>query len=144
MNLSNQRRMAASMLKCGVNRVWMDPDRVEDLSEAVTRNDVRGLINSGLIKALRKRGISGGRIKKRKEQKKKGKRKGVGSRKGSRYARLTKKRRWIQRTRALRKMLKELRDNKQIDKKIYRKMYRQVSGGMFKSKVHLKSHLGVE
>jgi len=45
MNLGNQKRMAASILKCGINRVWMDPDRTEEATEAVTRNDIRGLIN---------------------------------------------------------------------------------------------------
>lgn len=144
MNLGNQRRMAASILKCGINRVWMDPDRTEDATEAVTRNDIRGLINSGIIKALRKKGISKGRIKKRRMQKKKGRRKGRGSREGTSYARLPKKRRWIQRIRPQRKMLKELRDNGKIDKKTYRKLYRHASGGMFKSKAHLKSHLQVE
>jgi len=141
MNLGNQRRMAASILKCGINRVWMDPDRSEDITEAVTRNDVRGLINSGAIRALRKKGISSGRIRKRKAQKKKGRRKGQGSREGTTYARLPKKRRWIQRIRPQRKLLKELRDNGKIDKKTYRKLYRHASGGMFKSKAHLKSHL---
>ncbi len=144
MNVSTQRRMAASILKCGVNRVWVDPDRIEDVSEAVTRNDVRGLINSNLIKAMKKKGISTGRIKKRKIQKKKGRRKGPGSKEGSKYAGYNKKRRWIQRVRPLRKMLKELRDSKKIDKTTYRKMYRQVSGGVFKSKAHLKSHLEVK
>lgn len=117
MNLSNQKRMAASILKCGINRVWMDPDRAEDATEAVTRNDIRGLINSGVIKALRKKGISKGRIRKRKMQKKKGRRKGIGSRGGTTYARLPKKRRWIQKIRPQRKMLKELRDKGEIDKK---------------------------
>ncbi|MBA3043983.1 MAG: 50S ribosomal protein L19e [Candidatus Thermoplasmatota archaeon] len=144
MNLSNQKRMAASILKCGINRVWMDPDRAEDATEAVTRNDIRGLINSGVIKALRKKGISKGRIRKRKMQKKKGRRKGIGSRGGTTYARLPKKRRWIQKIRPQRKMLKELRDKGEIDKKTYRKLYRHASGGMFKSKAHLKSHLGVK
>jgi len=136
--------MAASILKCGINRVWMDPDRAEDATEAVTRNDIRGLINSGVIKALRKKGISKGRIRKRKMQKKKGRRKGIGSRGGTTYARLPKKRRWIQKIRPQRKMLKELRDKGEIDKKTYRKLYRHASGGMFKSKAHLKSHLGVK
>ncbi|MDI6916319.1 MAG: 50S ribosomal protein L19e [Thermoplasmatales archaeon] len=144
MNLSNQRRMAASLLKCGINRVWMDPDRSEDIAEAVTRTDVRGLINSGVIKAVRKKGISSGRIRKRKTQKKKGRRKGQGSREGTTYARLPKKKRWIQRIRPQRKLLKELRDGGRIDKKTYRKLYRHASGGMFKSKAHLKSHAQME
>ena len=39
MNLSYQRRVAATVLKCGVNRVWIDdrPEVQERISEAVTR-----------------------------------------------------------------------------------------------------------
>ena len=46
MNLSYQRRVAATVLKCGVNRVWVDdrPEVQERISEAVTRDDVRLLI----------------------------------------------------------------------------------------------------
>ena len=35
MNLKNQRRIAASLLKCGENRVWIDPNRLEDASDAI-------------------------------------------------------------------------------------------------------------
>ena len=28
MNLRNQRRIAAEVLKCGENRVWIDPDEI--------------------------------------------------------------------------------------------------------------------
>jgi len=40
-DLRNQRRMAASILKCGVNRVWIDHDRVDEIAKAVTKNDIR-------------------------------------------------------------------------------------------------------
>ena len=29
MNLTTQKRLAASILKVGVNRVWIDPDKIE-------------------------------------------------------------------------------------------------------------------
>ncbi len=41
-DLSNQRRLAASLLKCGENRVFLDPASQEDLADAVTRADIRG------------------------------------------------------------------------------------------------------
>ena len=43
-NLTNQRRVAASILKCGVNRVWIDSNRTEDVANAVTREDIRNLM----------------------------------------------------------------------------------------------------
>jgi len=30
-DLRNQRRMAATIIKCGVNRVWMDQDRIDEM-----------------------------------------------------------------------------------------------------------------
>jgi large subunit ribosomal protein L19e len=47
--LSPQKRMASKMLKIGSSRVWMDPKSIEDISEAVTREDVRKLIKRNVI-----------------------------------------------------------------------------------------------
>ena len=141
MDLSNQKRMAASVLKCGVHRVWIDPDRMEDVFDAVTRNDIRILIKSGAIDKAQKVGISKGRARYTKAQKRKSKRRGHGSRKGTKNARDPKKRRWIRAIRPIRRKLRSLRDEGQIDKETYRKFYRQASGGMFKNSSHLMSHL---
>ena len=65
MDLTNQRRMAAEILKCGENRVYMNPNNIEDISEAVTRGDIRRLIHEGIIKARQVKGISTGRKKAR-------------------------------------------------------------------------------
>lgn len=133
--------MAADILKCGSGRVWIDPDAIEDVGESVTKEDIRDLINSKVIRKKQKIGISKGRTKKIRIQKSKGKRKGPGSRKGSQHARLSKKRAWIQKIRPIRAMLKELRDNAKIDRSTYRKYYRQAKGGVFKSKAHLRAHM---
>lgn len=141
LDLRNQRRMAADILKCGVNRVWIDPDAIEDIGEAVTREDIKGLINSKVIRKKQKKGISRARARKLAIQKSKGKRKGHGSRKGRKHARLSKKRAWIKKIRPIRAMLKELRDNAEIDRSTYRKYYRLAKGGTFKSRAHLKTHM---
>ena len=67
------------MLKCGNNRVWMDPDRTEEIAKAVTRKDVRILIQGGAIDSKQIKGISRGRKKIIKQQKHKGRRRGHGS-----------------------------------------------------------------
>ncbi len=141
MNLKNQRRMAAKMLKCGENRVWIHPDYIEDVSEKITRSDIREAIDQGLIVARQKKGTSRSNIRKAKSQRNKGRRKGQGSRKGSANARYPKKRRWIKTIRPIRERLKELRDDGKIDRRTYREFYRQSKGGMFKSKAHLEQHL---
>jgi large subunit ribosomal protein L19e len=141
MNLKNQRRMAASLLKCGVNRVWIDPLRMEDVADAITRSDVQIMIDAGAIKAKQKRGISRGRTRYDKGQRKKGRSRGQGSRKGTSKARKPKKERWIQTIRPIRERLREFRDEGKIDVSTYRKYYRQAKGGAFKSKSHLETHL---
>ena len=102
--------MAASLLKCGIHRVWMDQDRLEEIARAVTKDDIRVLINGKAIKAKQKKGISSGRKRYIANQKQKGRRKGYGSRKGAKYARFPRKRQWIRTIRPLRAYLKELRN----------------------------------
>lgn len=140
-DLRNQRRMAASLLKCGVNRVWMDHDRADEIAKAVTKNDIRILIGGKAITSRQAKGISSGRKKFNIKQKKKGRRRGYGSRKGKKYARLPRKERWIRTIRPIRSYLRQLKDEKKIDKTTYRKYYRRAKGGEFRSKHHLESHL---
>lgn len=140
-DLRNQRRMAASLLKCGENRVWMDPDRTDEIAEAVTRKDVKVLVGGGAIKSKQVQGISSGRKKFRRKQKEKGRRQRHGSRKGAKYARLSRKERWIKTIRPIRAYLKQLKDNELIDRRAYRKYYRKAKGGEFRNKHHLKTHL---
>ena len=140
-DLRNQRRMAASILKCGGNRVWMDSDRTDEIAKAVTRADVKILINGGAIKSKQIQGISRGRKKFNQKQKEKGRRKGHGSRKGAKYARLPRKERWMRTIRPIRTYLRQLRDDKSIERSVYRKYYRKAKGGEFRSKHHLRTRL---
>ena len=140
-DLRNQRRMAASILKCGKNRVWMDPDRMEEIAKAVVRKDIRILINGGAVKSLPIQGISSGRRKLNIIQKEKGRQRGYGSRKGKKHARLPKKDRWMQTIRALRTYLAQLREEKKLDPASYRTYYMKSKGGEYRSVNHLKSHL---
>ena len=141
MNLSTKRRMAASILKVGKGRVWLDPEEAGDIEEAVTRDDIRGLIHDGVIQAKPKIGTSRGRANFKKAQKAKGRRSGHGSRKGAKGARLPKKRKWISQIRPIRKTLLELREAKKIDSATHRKLYGMAKGGIFKSKAHLNMYL---
>ncbi|CAB3287420.1 50S ribosomal protein L19e [Methanocaldococcus lauensis] len=137
MDVSVQRKLAAEILKCGIDRVWIDPTQLERVKMAMTRDDIRSLIKDGVIKKKQKKGISSARVKKLKEQKKKGRRRGPGSRRGAAGARTPPKERWMATIRALRKTLKYLRDSGKIDRKVYRKLYRMAKGGAFRSKSHL-------
>lgn len=140
-DLRNQRRMAATILKCGVNGVWMDHDRVDEIAKAVTKSDIRILINGKAIKKRQVKGISSGRKKFNEKQREKGRRRGHGSRKGAKYARLPRKERWIRTIRPIRANLKKLRDEEKIDRSTYRRYYRKAKGGEFRSKRHLETRL---
>jgi large subunit ribosomal protein L19e len=136
--------MAAEILKCGENRVWIDPNRLEEVADAITREDVRSAIRAGIIRRMPVRGQSRGRIRYRASQKKKGRRRGPGSRKGASGARSPRKARWVRTIRALRGVLKELRDEGKLDRATYRKQYLRAKGGMYRSKAHLLQHLQAE
>ncbi|KAF5086754.1 50S ribosomal protein L19e [Methanobacterium aggregans] len=140
MNLTTQKRLAADILKVGVNRVWIDPESVEEVSRAITRESVKQLIDSGAIKAKPKKGISSYRSKKIAEQKKKGRRKGRGSIKGAKGARNPKKQAWMTTIRSLRTELKDMRENREINKTTYRKLYKMAKGGAFRSKSYMKTY----
>ena len=141
MNLKPQKRMSAEILKCGENRVYFDPYLEEDISLAITREDIRNLIKQGAIKKRYKKGISKYRKNLQHERKKKGLGRGLGKRKGTKHARTPKKRAWIKRIRPLRRELKKLRDRKSITTATYRKLYRNAKGGMFTSVAQLNRYI---
>ncbi len=141
MDISYQRRVAARMLKCGVNRVWISPEHLDEVADAITREDIRELIDRNLIQKRQKKGVSRGRARYAAAQKKKGRRKGPGSRKGKKMAGTSKKERWMSTIRPIRAELKSLRDSGKINPHEYRIYYRRAKGGMYKSKSHLKLHL---
>jgi large subunit ribosomal protein L19e len=141
MNLSVQKRIASDVMNCGMHRVWLDTERSEEISMAITREDIRKLVHKGLVKKKPEKAISRVRARKRALQKKKGRRKGQGKRKGTANARYPKKKRWIKRIRPLRRELKNMRDSRYIERNTYRKLYRMAKGGAFRSVSHLKTYM---
>ncbi|MBO3802619.1 MAG: 50S ribosomal protein L19e [Candidatus Brockarchaeota archaeon] len=131
MSLKTVRRMAATMLKAGESRIWIDPNRIDDVQSAITRDDVRRLIGEGAIKKMPKAAPSRGRTRARLEKKRSGRRRGHGSRKGPKKARSPPKRLWVSKVRAQRAFLDELRRRGTIKRREYRLLYRKVKGGQF-------------
>jgi len=140
-NLKSQRRLAAEILKVGQNRVWIDPERIEDAEAAMTREEIKKLIHEGAIKARPEKGVSHARARVLHEKKKKGRRSGSGSRGGASKAKISKKEAWMKKIRALRKKLRKLKESKTITETTYRKMYRMASSGRFASVADLERHL---
>lgn len=139
MDLKSRKELASRMLKVGKSRVWFDPQHLEDISKAITAEDIRDLVRKGIIKALPKKGNSRGRIRKVMEQKRKGRRKGHGSRKGKKGTRVPKKESWMRKIRAQRRFLKEVKEK--LGRETYWDLYRKSSGGFFRSVSHMKLYI---
>jgi large subunit ribosomal protein L19e len=140
-DLRNQRVVAASVLKVGVHRIWMDPEAEAEIATAITRQDIRELVSSGAIKARPITGVSRGRARKLDAKRAYGHRKGHGSRSGAKYARSPKKQQWMKKIRALRRRLHELKADDTIDKSTYCKMYRKAKGGVYRNVAHMEAHI---
>lgn len=140
-DLYNQRRMAASIIGCGLNRLWLDPEKSTEIKGAITRVDIRGLISEGVIKAHQKKGVSRGRAREKIAKRSYGHCKGPGRRRGAKGARNPSKTIWIHKIRAIRRTLRELREAETIDRHTYRRLYRRSAGGQFRSIAHLKAHI---
>jgi len=138
-----QRRIASKILKCGKNRVWMDPQKLKDISEAITREDVRRLIKNGAIEKAAEEAPSRASITLRSLKKKKGRRSGHGSRKGTFESRTgnEQKLRWIKTIRPQRQMISELKKSGAIDNETYKKLYKLSKGGVFRSRKHLELYM---
>ena len=108
-NLKAKKQLVARMYKVGVNRVHFDSDHLDDIADAITRDNIRSLFTANTIRIEPIKGASRGRAKIKKIQKKK---RGVkqGSKKGRKGARVGKKEVYVTKVRALRYRLKIAKD----------------------------------
>lgn len=141
MSLRSQRRMAAEILKVGATRVWIDPERIEDVEVAITRQDIRRLIHEKVIRPVPEKGVSRARARILHEKKKKGLRRGPGGRSGRSGARAPRKQMWMKKIRALRRRLRELRENRSITENVYRRLYIMAGSGSFRSIADMKRYI---
>jgi len=140
-NLTSQRRLAAQILKVGQNRVWINPERIDDVEGAITREEVKRLIHEKVIMSSPEKGVSRSRAKVIREKKRVGRRKGAGSRTGSPRAKVSKKEAWMSKIRCLRRKLRELKASRVITENTYRKLYGIAGSGKFASVAELERYL---
>ena len=50
MDLSLQKRLASEILDVGKDRIWIDPNKIQDVSKALSRSDILDLIDKGIIR----------------------------------------------------------------------------------------------
>ena len=142
-DLASQRRIAAAGLGCGVNRVWINPEKLSEVQSAMSREDIRNLIEEGAMSSHQKKGISRGRARARIAKRAYGHCKGPGRRSGAKGARTPSKTQWIKKIRAQRKELRAQRDAGSITRSEYRRLYRRAAGGQFRNVAHLKAQIEI-
>ena len=142
-DLASQRRLAAAVLSCGESRVWINPEKLSEVQSALSREDIRNLIEEGAISSHQKKGISRGRARARIAKRAYGHCKGPGRRSGAKGARTPSKTQWIKKIRAQRKELRAQREAGSIMRTEYRKLYRRAAGGQFRNVAHLKAQIEI-
>jgi large subunit ribosomal protein L19e len=139
--LTTQKRLAAEVMKVGETRVWIDPQFEDEVSLAITKDDIRRLVDEGAIQKKQIVGVSRGRARFVLAQKRKGQRKGLGHRKGKATATLSQKKRWMHKIRPLRNELSRLRDERKITRQVYRELYLKAKGNAFRNTAHLRTYI---
>jgi large subunit ribosomal protein L19e len=137
-NLKTKRQLVSRILGVGVDRVKFDPTYLDDVADAITRDNIRSLITANVIEVRPIKGTSKGRAHFKKAQRRK---RGTkhGSRKGSRGARVGKKEVYVKRIRAMRHQLKVSKARKEISNESYWNLYKQVNGNQVRNLAHLRS-----
>lgn len=130
MNLRAKKLLAAKTLGAGKGRIIFNIQRLEEVNEAMTKQDIRDLFASGAIMI---KGIHGTRkVLTRKTRR----------RVGSIKKKVNKgKRKYIILTRKLRNYISELLFQEKITKPQYAKLRQEIKAHAFKSKAHLKERL---
>nr|HPJ87172.1 50S ribosomal protein L19e [Candidatus Pacearchaeota archaeon] len=131
MNLRSKKQLAANTFGVGKSRIMFVNERIEEIKEAITKQDMRNLLQDGaiIIKEVKGRSKNVGKKKKRKFSKR---RKNVNTRKKD-YVILTRK---------LRKLIADRKQKGEINKEEEKKLRNRIRNKMFKSKAHLKEYMG--
>jgi large subunit ribosomal protein L19e len=137
------RELAARLLKVGEGRVFIDPQNLAKVSEAMTKDDIRGLIAERIIKKKQAFEQSKGRARKLKAKRQKGRRRGKGKKLGTKKVRSEQRTRWINSVRVQRKTLKELKQKNPlaVEKANYSEVYKKIKGNYFRGKRHLVEYI---
>jgi large subunit ribosomal protein L19e len=131
MNLRAKKQLAAKALNVGKERIIFVNERIEEIKEAITKQDIRDLFQD---KAIMIREIKG-----RKTNPNKKKRRSVGN---VRKKVNVRKKQYVIMTRKLRRHLAELKKQGKMESKEVKELRKKIRNRTFKSKSHLKDYIG--
>ncbi len=137
-NLKAKKRLASRVIGVGVNRIRFDTDHLDDVADAITRENIRSLVTANTITVKSFTGTSKGRAHKKKAQRKK---RGTtqGSKRGRKGARVGKKEVYVAKVRSLRRLLKIAKDRKDLTNPEFWALYKRVGGNTVRNKAHLRA-----
>lgn len=136
-NLRAKKRLVSRVTGAGVHRIYFDPEHLGDISDAITRSDMRSLITAGKIQVRSIVGTSRGRARRKRLQRSKRGTKS-GSKHGRSGARIGKKQVYVKKVRALRHLLKVAKDRAEITNPEFWELYKRVGGNTVRNKAHLR------
>ena len=136
-NLKAKKRLASRVTGVGVHRIKFDSDHLDDVADAITRENIRSLITANTIQIKSFTGTSRGRAQDKKDQKKK-RGTGQGSKQGRKGARVGKKEVYVAKVRSLRRLLKIAKDRKDITNPEFWALYKKIGGNTVRNKAHLR------
>jgi large subunit ribosomal protein L19e len=131
MNLGKKKILAAKALNVGKKRIVFLEPRLEEIKEAITKQDIKDLVQEGAIVV---KGVKG-----RKKVVKRKKKRGVGKIKKKVNVR---KKVYATLTRKLRKYIYELKKSGKLDREDVIDIRKKIRNRLFKSKAHLKEYIG--
>jgi large subunit ribosomal protein L19e len=130
MNLRKKKILAASALGIGKDRIIFNNQRLDEIKEAITKQDIRDLVEAGAISINDIKGRK--TVVRRKTRRRSGSvRKKVKNSKAV----------YVTITRKLRGYVSELRNQEKISDEKFWSLRKNIRARTFKSKSHLKEHL---
>lgn len=137
MTLKFAKRLAAQILNRGESAIRIKETEVEEASKAITREDIKRLVQNGSIFALKMKHNISRNAKELRKKRAEGRRRGFGRRKGTMKARggIT----WEKKVRSQRMLLHELKDK--LESKDYMRFYKLIKGNAFANKASLLLHM---
>lgn len=136
-NLRAKKRLISRVTGAGIHRIHLKPDRLDDVTDAITRDNIRGLITAGYVTLRPIKGTSRGRAQYKLDQRNKRGTK-QGSKQGRKGARTKRKQTYVAKVRALRRLLKIAKERRDITNPEFWILYRKVGGNTVRNKAHLR------